>query len=122
MVIHKEGKVQIGDVPINTSYPYKLYVQSGIITEKLKVANHQDINWADFVFKDDYKLAGLYEVENFIKENKHLPGIPSEADVKRDGIDVAEMDARLLQKIEELTLYIIKLQKEVDVLKANNRK
>jgi len=73
--------------------------------------------WADFVFKPDYKLMPLNELESFIKENNHLPNIPTEAQVKTDGINVAEMNAKLLQKIEELTLYVIEQQKQIDRLK-----
>ena len=72
--------------------------------------------WSDFVFNSDYNLKPLSEVENFIKENNHLPGIPSETDVLNEGINLAEMDALLLQKIEELTLYMIELKKENDIL------
>ncbi len=74
--------------------------------------------WSDFVFNDDYKLRSLNEVETFIKENKHLPDIPNEEAVKANGIDVAEMNALLLQKVEELTLYVISLNNEIEQLKA----
>ena len=98
---------------------YNLYVSKGILTEKLKVANHSDLaNWSDFVFNNDYRLASVYEVEKYIKENKHLPEIPSAKEVYDNGIDVASMDAKLLQKIEELTLYLIQQQKEIDRLKS----
>jgi hypothetical protein len=73
--------------------------------------------WADFVFKPDYKLMPLNELESFIKENNHLPNIPTEAEVKADGINVAEMNAKLLQKVEELTLYVIEQQKQIEELK-----
>jgi hypothetical protein len=78
----------------------------------------------DYVFEKDYKLKSLSEVEKFINANKHLPGVPSAADVKKDGLNVAEMDASLLKKVEELTLYVIDLkkqnetmQKEIELLK-----
>jgi|GEM_PF-1557274 len=107
-----------------TSFPYglppgyKLYVAQGILTEKLKVANQTDgMNWSDFVFNKDYKLMPLANLENYVTVNKHLPEIPSAKDVAKDGIDVADIDAKLLQKIEELTLYIIQQQKEIDYLK-----
>ena len=74
-------------------------------------------SWSDFVFKNDYKLMPLSDVEAYINAHKHLPGVPSEADVKTDGVDLAEMDKILLQKIEELTLYIIELEKEINELK-----
>lgn len=69
-------------------------------------------SYADFVFEDDYRLAPLSEVEEFIEENNHLPDIPSEAEAKANGVDLQEMQAKLLQKIEELTLYVIELKKE----------
>lgn len=119
--IHKNGKVRIGagDININTTNDYKLYVQTGILTEKVKVALSDDpTNWSDFVFNDDYELRTLNEVEQYIKENKHLPEIPSTAEVHANGLDLAQMDAKLLQKIEELTLYIIQQQKEINKLKS----
>lgn len=73
--------------------------------------------WSDFVFDKNYKLPSLAEVESHIKEHKHLPDVPSEAEVKENGINVVEMQAKLLQKIEELTLYVIDQQKEIKELK-----
>jgi len=73
--------------------------------------------WADYVFNDDYKLSPLSEVEKFIKENKHLPGIPSQQEIVKNGLSVGEMNVKFMEKIEELTLYIIELQKEIDNLK-----
>jgi hypothetical protein len=70
--------------------------------------------WSDFVFKDDYEPMNLTELEAFIKTNKHLPNIPSEKDVLSNGIDIAEMQAAQLQKIEELTLYILSINKELE--------
>ena len=69
---------------------------------------------ADFVFNDSYELKGIDEVEMFIKENKHLPNFPSGKEIEENGINVGEMDAKLLQKIEELTLYTIEQQKQID--------
>ena len=73
--------------------------------------------WADFVFRPDYKLMTLNELESFIKANNHLPSVPTEAEVKTNGINVAEMNAKLLQKVEELTLYVIEQQKQIEELK-----
>ncbi len=121
MRINNKGKVIIGKSLIATNNApdgYLLFVEKGILTEKLKVANSSDpANWADFVFNEDYELMPLHKVESFIKKNKHLPEIPSAEEVSKEGIDVAAMDAKLLQKIEELTLYVIKQQKEIDELK-----
>ncbi|WP_461630278.1 hypothetical protein [Labilibaculum euxinus] len=77
--------------------------------------------WADFVFNDDYHLTGLMELESFIKTNNHLPDIPSEEKVLEEGVSLGKMDAKLLQKIEELTLYVIDLSKSVETLKTVNQ-
>lgn len=115
-------KIIIGTVP---SQPdgYSLFVQHGILTEKVKVALTSSSNWADYVFADDYELKPLSEVEDFIAANKHLPGVPSgESIVKDGGIDMNAMFAKQMEKIEELTLYMIDLKKEVDQLKKENKK
>lgn len=107
------AKVTIGDVP---SLPtgYSLFVQHGIITEKLKIALTTGGDWADYVFDKQYKLRTLPELEAYIRINKHLPNIPAAGEVVAEGIDVAAMNAKLLEKIEELTLYIIAQQKQLD--------
>ncbi|GAB3955443.1 hypothetical protein GCM10028805_43060 [Spirosoma harenae] len=96
---------------------YKLYVAGGILTERVKVAIKDSQEWADYVFSDNYKLRSLNEVEKFIRQNKHLPGVPSAEEVAKQGIDVGKMDAKLLEKIEELTLYMLELKKENQELK-----
>jgi hypothetical protein len=74
-------------------------------------------NWADFVFAKDYKLMPLNEVENYYKTNSHLPGVPTANDIKENGNDIGKTEVVLLQKIEELTLYIVEQQKQIDELK-----
>ena len=74
--------------------------------------------WSDYVFDSDYKLKTIEEVEKFIKENKRLPDVPAEVDVIENGINLGEMDATLLRKIEELTLYVIELKKENEMMKG----
>lgn len=78
--------------------------------------------WADYVFADNYQLRSLHELEIFIQQNKHLPGIPDEQTVKSEGVELSKMNAKLLEKVEEMTLYLIeqnkKLQKQGDELKA----
>ena len=76
-------------------------------------------DWSDFVFDDGYRLMPLGEVERYIDANRHLPDIPSAQEVEENGVDVGEMNKLLLQKVEELTLYIIDLQKQIDELKSN---
>lgn len=106
-----QGITRIGAVS-GTPAGYKLYVQSGILTEKVRVAINGSGNWADYVFHKDYKLSSLSELEKFIQRNRHLPNIPSAEEVVRDGIDLGQMNAKLLEKIEELTLYMIEMNKK----------
>ncbi|MBR4814281.1 MAG: hypothetical protein IKZ67_02340 [Paludibacteraceae bacterium] len=75
-------------------------------------------NAADYVFEDNYNLKSLKEVESYVKENKHLPGIPSAAEISQNGMSVSEMSNLLLEKVEELTLHLIQLEKENEALKA----
>lgn len=105
-----------------TAGAYRLYVQDGILTEKLKVALRNSSDWADYVFAPDYKLAPLEEVESFIKANNHLPNVPSADEMANNGLDVSKTSAKLMEKIEELTLYMIELNKEVKALKAENER
>ncbi len=77
-------------------------------------------SWADHVFQPNYTLLPLSEVETYIEQNGHLPDVPSETEVKETGINVAEMNALLLQKIEELTLYTIDLEKRLKEVEQNN--
>ena len=122
MRITADGRVTIGPTTMAIPAGYKLFVKDGILTEKVKVALSSDLtNWADFVFDDDYELRSLEDVENYIAKHKHLPEIPSTAEVHKDGLDLAQMDAKLLQKVEELTLYVIQQQKEIEALKKRRR-
>ncbi len=118
MQVADNGKVTIGN-PSNMNGNYRLYVETGIITEKLKVATVS--NWADYVFDKKYNLLSLKEVEKYIKTNKHLPNVPSAEEVAKEGIDMAKMDAKLLEKIEELTLYVIQLNKKIEQLEKANK-
>lgn len=110
MTIFDNERVGIGTTNIPAAY--KLAVADGIITEKVKVAVESSSQWADFVFDEDYQLQDLEEVEAFIQENKHLPNVPSADQVVEEGVNLGEMDATLLRKVEELTLYVIELKKE----------
>ena len=114
-----QGKVQIGNV--TTPGNYKLYVEKGILTEKVKVAIKSTAFWADYVFDPKYSLPSLYEVEHFIKENQHLPGIAKAASLVEEGLDLGAMQAKQMEKIEELTLYLIDMKKELDQLKKENQ-
>lgn len=108
------GKVGIGCV--NDMNDFALAVQGGIVSSKVSVIDID--SWPDFVFGNNYKLMNLYELEQYIDTNQHLPEVPSAEEVSASGIDLGEMNALLLQKVEELTLHIIELQKQIDELKT----
>jgi hypothetical protein len=108
-----------GDVCIGTYTPatgYRLSVQGKIITEELKVMLHG--NWPDYVFDESYKLMPLDELKDHVDREKHLPGFPSAAEVTTaDGFEIGAMQQMLVKKVEELTLYILHQQEEIDMLK-----
>lgn len=129
MFLKDDGKIGMGVTDDNThgsycasAFPgsYRLYVNGGILTTKVKIANYCSANWADYVFADNYHLKSLTEVEAYIKENKHLPNIPSAQSIEEDGLDLSEIASKQMEKIEELTLYLIQLEKDVKQLKADN--
>jgi len=97
---------------------FKLGVNGKIIAEEVKVATYN--NWSDFVFDKAYHLPTLQEVEQHIQEKGHLKDIPSAEEVKKNGFYLGEMDSKLLQKIEELTLYIIQQEKAHQIQKVIN--
>jgi hypothetical protein len=104
---------------LNKTLNSDLAVNGRVSAQKMVIT--QTGRWPDYVFSNHYTLPSLSEVENFIKQNNHLPGIPSAAEVEKKGIDVGNNQAALLQKIEELTLYAIeqekKIQKQNDQIK-----
>lgn len=112
------GAVRIGETV--TPSGYKLAVDGKAICTELLV--RLVANWPDYVFNNQYKLLGLTEVEDFIKKNNHLPGIPSAKEIETNGMNVGEMQKLQMEKIEELTLYIIELKKDIEKLKANQSK
>lgn len=120
--IKVSGKVGIGGVttitfPSTSPYAnYNLFVKGGIASDEVRVA--LNATWADYVFAKDYNLKPLAEVEAFITKNKHLPNVPSAAQVKEEGINVGDMARIQQEKIEELTLYIIAQNKRIEALEA----
>lgn len=105
-----------GNLGIGISPTEKLSVNGKIRAHEIKI---ELTNWPDYVFADDYHLPTLKETEKHIKEKGHLQGIPSAGQVKANGIDLGEMNAKLLQKIEELTLHLIEMKKENDIQKED---
>ncbi len=101
---------------------YRLFVKDGIRTEKIKVDIAANNGWADYVFEQDYNLMPLTEVEQFIKQNGHLPEVPTTAEAIANGIELKEMNILLLKKVEELTLYSIELQKRIEALESKTAK
>jgi hypothetical protein len=114
MTIMGDGNVGIGT---EDTKGYRFAVNGNMIAEEVVVKLYA--NWPDFVFAEDYQIKTLSEVEQYIDEKKHLPGVPSEKEVKENGINLGEMDAILLRKIEELTLYIIDLEKRLNNFSEN---
>jgi len=115
----KDGTVLIGMWPryedsVTPTDGNKLSVNGGILCESVTVV--QSVPTSDYVFEDYYTLRSLDEVEKFVKENKHLPEVPSAKEFKEKGYNMGEMDDLLLRKIEELTLYVIDLKKENEKL------
>jgi hypothetical protein len=107
------GYVAIGGLPTNTpsDTAIKLSVKGTIFAKKLTVTQSL---WPDYVFTPDYKLLTLQQLETFIQKNKHLPGITAAKQVEKNGLNVGDNQAALLQKIEELTLYIIDMNKKLE--------
>jgi len=116
LIVNSNNQVGIGTATMGS---HRLAVGGTIGAREVKVESG---TWSDFVFKEDYPLKDLKEVEAFIHQNQHLPDIPSEAEVMENGIELGKMDAKLLQKIEELTLYTIQQQKEIETIKTENQK
>lgn len=108
---YTNGNVAIGTMPNND---YKLAVKGVIRSEEVVV--ELMTSWPDYVFASDYSLPKLKEVKAFVCENGHLPGLPNASQVSENGLGLGEMNAKLLEKIEELTLYIIEQEERIQKL------
>ncbi|MEO8149703.1 MAG: hypothetical protein ABI723_18840 [Bacteroidia bacterium] len=111
------GNTYAGNLCVGTttaSSGYTLTVGGKIIATEVRV---QLMPFPDYVFDKNYKLRSVYEVEEFINQYKHLPGMPTACDVEDNGMAVGEMQGKLVEKVEEQTLYIIQMQKQIDELK-----
>ncbi|MFN5432736.1 MAG: hypothetical protein ACK498_18500, partial [Cyclobacteriaceae bacterium] len=110
-----------GNVGIGTTNPQqKLHVKGTVYSTEVKVDLAAGTG-PDYVFEPTYDLKPLAEIETYIKENKHLPEVPSAKEMEANGVQLGEMNMLLLKKVEELTLYVIELKKEVAELKENQK-
>lgn len=108
---YTNGNVAIGTMPNND---YKLAVKGVIRSEEVVV--ELMTSWPDYVFASDYSLPKLNEVKAFVNKNGHLPGLPSASQVSEEGLGLGDINAKLLEKIEELTLYIIEQEERIQKL------
>lgn len=112
MITDSNGNIGFNTFNINGNY--KILVNGALKAKEVRVES----NWADFVFKKEYKLKSLEQIESYIKEQGRLPDVPADEEVRSQGLKVGETSALLLQKIEELTLYLIQQRKELVKQKA----
>ena len=112
-VVWGDGRVAIGDSYVPAGY--RLAVKGNIIAEEVVVQLRT--TWPDYVFNKDYKLKPLSEVEQYISKNKHLQNIPSAKEIETNGVTLGNMVSKQMEKIEELTLYLIEQQKQIEELK-----
>ncbi len=124
LAINYQGKVGIGlsnpDVTMGATPSDEMLTVNGAIHAK-EVRVDLTGSLADFVFTPTYKLMPLNQVEQYVKTNSHLPEIPSAAEVSKNGMNMGEMQNKLLQKVEELTLYVIEQQKRIEQLEKNQK-
>ena len=118
-----DGTVYIGSPNLNDENfalgaGYKLRVYGKIISEEVRV--QLKTLWPDYVFSKNYKLHSLPEIEKYIAENHHLPNMPAAAEVEKNGIALGEMQTKMMEKIEELTLYIIAQDKRIKILEKKS--
>lgn len=119
--INIDGSGHVGINTLNTS-GYNFNVNGTAVFDQVTVkvfsGSPKATPWADYVFADNYRLLSIYTLADYIKANKHLPGIPTTEEVERNGIDLGATQAKLVEKIEQLTLYTIQLQQQIDDLRA----
>jgi hypothetical protein len=114
LIKKSDTNITFDNISANSQEKYSTFIVGGVLSEDYAIAPQQ--NWADYVFNADYQLQNLNELECYIKTNKHLPDIPSAAEVQEDGYVLHDINVKLLQKIEELTLYSIEQNKKIEQL------
>lgn len=115
VAITNDGRVGIGTMDIGT---FRLAVEGRIGAREVRVTNANP--WPDYVFGNNYNLRSLADLEQYITENKRLPNMPSAEEVQNNGIELGRMNTTVVEKIEELTLYIITLNKRLEILEKEN--
>ncbi len=108
--LHLNGNMLIGGTSLNPATGYTLSIDGKMICTEARV--QLTASWPDYVFADDYQLPSLESVEKYVQQNKHLPNIPAAAEVEAQGFDLGDMNRKLLEKIEQLTLHLIEIKKE----------
>ena len=117
-MVDQNGNFLIGNPnSVTAATGFKLSVDGKVMCEELRVEMSP---WADYVFDDNYQLMSFDELEAFIAANNHLPGIPSATIIESEGLDVGNMQAKMMEKIEELTLHIIQLNNRIEELESVN--
>jgi hypothetical protein len=113
IVFYPDGNMALGGH--STAVGYRLSIHGKAIATEFTSMPYAD--WPDYVFNKSYRLMPLAEVKKYIEENKHLPNIPAAAEIEKNGIQLGDMSKRLMEKVEELTLYVLQLQEQIDELK-----
>lgn len=116
---HVNGAQLIGNNSQRIATGYELSVDGDVIAESFVTQN--STSWPDYVFEDNYPLLPISDLEKAIKKNKHLPNVPSATDIEKNGINLGPMTSALLEKVEELTLYIIQLEKRLKAMEEKNK-
>ena len=125
--LHVLGQASINNPLTNktitgTHSDYRLAVEGKLVAKEIIVTIDNWNTWPDYVFKPNYNLMSLLDLEKSINQNGHLPGMPNAQDIRDNGINISEVQAKLLEKIEELTLYMIEMKKENELLKQEINK
>ncbi len=117
-IVHPDGKVSIGTP--TPAAGYMVSINGKMICTELKVQLQS--NWPDYVFKKNYSLISMEELRKYISVNHHLPNIPAAAELEKSGLELGEMQRKMMEKIEELTLYILQLESRLNQLEPSNKK
>lgn len=116
---HLNGAMLVGNNSQRIATNYEVSIDGDVIAESFVTQN--STSWPDYVFEDNYPLLPISDLEAAIRKNKHLPNVPSATDIEKNGINLGPMTSALLEKVEELTLYIIQLEKRLKAVEEKNK-